>query len=47
MINILHQLILVYSSYERGKRVGEGLFFLALAGLGAYLIIRMNKKKKE
>jgi hypothetical protein len=47
MKNILLQIILEYTSYDRGVYVGKALFFLALAGLGIYILIRRNKKKKK
>lgn len=39
-------MILLDEAFERGKLVGKALFYLALAALGVWLIIRMNKKKK-
>jgi hypothetical protein len=47
MKNPLLQIILEYTAYERGKYVGRALFCMALAGLGIYILIRMNRQKKK
>ncbi len=44
---IITQILLQSSAYESGKYVGKAIFYLALAGLGVYILIRMNKNKKK
>jgi hypothetical protein len=44
-MTLVQDIILQSSSYESGKLVGKALFFLALAGLGVYVLLRMRKKK--
>jgi len=38
--------ILQISAFQRGEYVGKALFYLALAGLGIYILMRMRRKKK-
>jgi hypothetical protein len=43
----ISQILLQSSAYESGKYVGKAIFYLVLAGLGVYILIRINKKKKK
>jgi hypothetical protein len=42
---MVHSIVL-QTAFQRGEYVGKAIFYLALAGLGIYILWRMNKKKK-
>ena len=39
-------IFLLASAFERGEYIGKALFYLFLAGLGIFLLIKMKKGKK-
>jgi hypothetical protein len=39
-------ILLLDSDFESGEYIGKALFYLVLAGLGIFLLIKMRKGKK-